>query len=174
MNNLPLASHHEPNFPGTRKLTEAKPYVYPEIPLGTWRINDLTETPWGRPLEILREVDPQTLLFKCERFPKIVQLYTRWIAAGHEPPPIRVTDDGPRWQNPEGIFEVDDGHHRTQAARAAKLPVIRAWARFSVVTGRTLENGWPEVAVLTAELAEQRPDLTSFVKNYCFLVGQGV
>lgn len=158
--NLPLVSQLEPGFPTPRKAADARPYPYPAVELHAWRIDDVHLTPWGRPLEYLREVDPQKLVFSCDTYHRIIKQYADWAWAGSDFPPIVVLDDGPRWNNPEGPISIKDGHNRAMAARLIKQPTIRAWTQYNVVTGRTLDGGYPEVAILTVELLEQFPGLT--------------
>lgn len=55
-----------------------------------------------------------------------VEKYVEWILAGHLPPPIRVME------SEKGTYNVNDGHHRIAALRAAGKHTVKAWVALTI------------------------------------------
>lgn len=149
-----LATYFGPDGEALASSRET-PAAYPDLPPGTWMIDQSMQFPWGREIYELVEFSPREL--EPSEFswddPKAeltwggkwrdVQRYASWLKEGLRPPPILVV------QSTSGTLRVVNGHRRLAAADIAGVPV-RAWVSWLV---QTPEHG---TVGLTYELATGR------------------
>lgn len=82
---------------------------YPQYPVGTWKIDDEFQGPWGHLIEELQLLDPRDLIAgeitEENRFLDIDR-YVGWMEEGLVPPPVNVVE------TIHGHLRIYDGHRR--------------------------------------------------------------
>lgn len=152
-------------FQGGRQVASSREVRadYPELELGTWRIDDWVGA-YGREISELVELCPRDLTpteFDWRHPKDQLQYqgkwrdalrYASWMDDGWMPPPITVVE------SQAGDLRVVDGHRRLAAADMAGVP-IRAWVSWAADHPRGLtdaQTGEPLIVGLTYEISHPR------------------
>lgn len=111
------------------RLTEDVPPEVSRYPVGTFSFDDsFSLAPEINELRELRFDDPRVRFSEYNpvnrdrwQHDPTVAKYTRWIRAGHEPPPVNAVE------HEKGTIGVTNGHHRSAALHRAGRRSFKAW-----------------------------------------------
>jgi hypothetical protein len=125
------------------RLTETEPPQVQRHPVGTWVATRRGSRVWGNLQVYTNRMTEEHRVFQLLRLPldrlrvretwgrprETIRKYADWYEAGTPFPPIRVLEIP---ANGGGVMEIDDGHHRYDAARLLGHTHIDAWVSYGV------------------------------------------
>ena len=151
-----------------RRLHETEPPTVPFFAVGTWSVDrfealyQLRRYRLDDPVLFFQEGDPfrRDTRWPPRQLEWLIEKYLSWLAAGHEPPPLRGCE------MERGRIRVQDGYHRA----AALVRALRQETLMWVSVGYTKPNGF--MTDLTHRIAIEealragRPVPTSVLEDY--------
>lgn len=125
------------------RLTETKPPQVQRHTLGTWVASRRGSLVWGNLQAMTGRFTEEHRVFQLLRLPldrlriretwprpqETIRKYADWHEAGNPFPPIRVLEMP---ANGGVVMEIDDGHHRYDAAKRLGHTHIDAWVSYGV------------------------------------------